>query len=169
MARATPKELDLDEVGDLYDAENQWTKALPKMAKQTSPMSYHPESDTTWNTQNHARRIERIFDALSETATSKKCKGMQRVISERNAALKDGWEDPVRDADHGCRAARRPLRNRDVRHGSRVRQDPRRKRSRFAHLTELWTKGRRQTTGLRATGEPGGEGGSRHQAKSAGR
>lgn len=99
MAGNTLKELYIDELRDLYDAENQLIKALPKMAKAAesdelrSGIEQHLEQ-----TKEHAKRIEQIFDAIGESATGKKCKGMQGIISEGSAMLKEDWEGAVADS-----------------------------------------------------------------------
>jgi ferritin-like metal-binding protein YciE len=99
MAENTLKHLYLEELRDLYDAENQLIKALPKLAKNAeseelrSGIEKHLEQ-----TKEHARRIEQIFESMDEKAKTKKCKGMQGIISEGNEALKDGLEGAVRDA-----------------------------------------------------------------------
>lgn len=93
------KELYLDELRDLYDAENQLIKALPKMAKAAesdelrSGIEEHLEQ-----TKEHAKRIEQIFDAMGETATGKKCKGMQGIISEGTSMMREDWEGAVADS-----------------------------------------------------------------------
>jgi ferritin-like metal-binding protein YciE len=99
MTENTLKELYLDELRDLYDNENQLIKALPKMAKEAksdelrSGIERHLEE-----TKNHAKRIEQIFDAMGESAKGKKCRGMQGIIAEGSAALKEDWEGPLRDS-----------------------------------------------------------------------
>lgn len=99
MPGNTLKELYVDELRDLYDNENQLIKALPRLAKAAaseklkSGIQHHLEQ-----TKEQAKRLERIFDALGETVKGKKCKGIQGIISEGSAALKEDWTGPVRDA-----------------------------------------------------------------------
>lgn len=99
MAGNSLKELYVDELRDLYDAENQLVKALPKMAKAAeseelrSGIEEHLEQ-----TREHAKRIERIFDALGEAVKGKKCKGMQGIISEGTAMMREDWEGAVSDS-----------------------------------------------------------------------
>src|SRR5690348_11401102 len=99
MAGNTLKELYIDELRDLYDAENQLIKALPKMAKAAesdelrSGIEQHLEQ-----TKEHAKRIEQIFDAIGEEAKGKKCKGMQGIVGEGSAMLKEEWEGAVADS-----------------------------------------------------------------------
>lgn len=99
MAGNTLKELYIDELRDLYDNENQLIKALPKLAKAAESRELKSGiQHRLEQTKEHAKRIEQIFDALGETATGKKCKGIQGIISEGNAALKETPGGPVRDA-----------------------------------------------------------------------
>jgi ferritin-like metal-binding protein YciE len=99
MAERTLKELYIDERRDLYDAENQLVKALPKMAAKAeseelrSGIEEHLEQ-----TKNHAKRIEQIFEALGETVKGKKCKGMQGIVSEGSQALREGYENALKDS-----------------------------------------------------------------------
>ncbi len=96
---STLKELYADELRDLYDAENQLVKALPKMASKAksgelrSGIEQHLEQ-----TKGHARRIEQIFESMGESVKGKKCKGMQGIISEGSEALREGYEGAVRDS-----------------------------------------------------------------------
>src|SRR3954468_6873275 len=94
------KELYLDELRDIYSAEQQLTKALPKMAKAAnsdelrSGFEEHLEQ-----TKGHIQRLEQIFESLDEKPTGKKCKGMQGLIEEGQEMIKnDDLEDEARDA-----------------------------------------------------------------------
>lgn len=97
--QTTLKELYIDELRDLYDAENQLVKALPKMAAKAesdelrSGIEEHLEQ-----TKNHAKRIEQIFDSLGEPTKGKKCKGMQGIVGEGSEVLREGYEDTVLDS-----------------------------------------------------------------------
>ncbi len=80
----TMDQLFLDEIRDLYDAEKQLTKALPKMAKAACSddlrMAFEGHLEET---QGHAvKRLEEIFDALGEKGAGKKCTAMQGLIKE---------------------------------------------------------------------------------------
>jgi ferritin-like metal-binding protein YciE len=94
------KELYVEELRDIYSAEQQLTKALPKMAKAStsddlrSGFEKHLEQ-----TKGHVERLERIFQDLGEKPTGKKCKGMQGLIEEGDEMAKeDELEDAARDA-----------------------------------------------------------------------
>jgi ferritin-like metal-binding protein YciE len=93
------KELYIDELKDLYSAENQLVKALPKMAKAASSdelrqgFEQHLEQ-----TKGHVQRLEKIFQALGESPRGKTCKGMQGLIEEGSEATEENYEDTVMDA-----------------------------------------------------------------------
>lgn len=77
------QELLTDQLRDLYDAEKQLTKALPRLAKAAS----HPElkqafTEHTEVTKNQVARLEEIFDMLGEKAKGKPCKGMKGLVEE---------------------------------------------------------------------------------------
>jgi ferritin-like metal-binding protein YciE len=71
------KELYVDELKDLYSAETQLVKALPKMAKAASSdelrQGFEKHLQRTWG---HVQRLEKIFQALGESPKGKMCKGM---------------------------------------------------------------------------------------------
>lgn len=77
------KHLYVEELKDLYSAENQLVKAIPKMAKaSTSPDLRAGFEEHLGQTKQHVARLERIFKALGESPTGKKCKGMEGLIKE---------------------------------------------------------------------------------------
>lgn len=78
MKLETMKELLLDELQDLYSAETQITKALPKMAKasSTSDLKHAFESHLE-ETEGHVQRLEKIFKHLKESPKGKTCEGMK--------------------------------------------------------------------------------------------
>jgi ferritin-like metal-binding protein YciE len=84
------KELYIDELRDIYSAENQLTKALPKMAKAaTSDELRTGFEEHLEQTKGHVERIERIFKVLGEKPTGKKCKGMEGLVEEGNEMIKE--------------------------------------------------------------------------------
>jgi ferritin-like metal-binding protein YciE len=86
------RELYVDELKDLYSAENQLVKALPKMAKAaTSPELRAGFEAHLKQTQEHVTRLEQIFAALDESPKGKHCKGMEGLIKEGNEMI---GEDP---------------------------------------------------------------------------
>jgi ferritin-like metal-binding protein YciE len=93
------KELYVDELKDIYSAETQLVKALPKMAKAAvsaelrNGFVQHLEQ-----TKEHVSRLEQIFDALDETPTGKHCKGMEGLIKEGGEAAEEDYERDAKDA-----------------------------------------------------------------------
>lgn len=88
----------MDELKDLYSAEKQLIKSLPKMAKgaedeelKTSILQHLEE------TKGQAVRIEQAFEALGEKAKAKHCKGMEGVIEEGKEALEEDEEGAAAD------------------------------------------------------------------------
>lgn len=68
----------VDELKDLYSAEKQITKALPKMAKAAENDELRKGFETHLKqTENQIERLDRAFEILGKTATGKTCKGMQ--------------------------------------------------------------------------------------------
>ena len=92
------KELYIDELKDLYSAENQLVKALPKMAKAaTSPDLRAGFTEHLEQTKGHVQRLEDIFRQLGESPKGKKCKGMEGLIDEGSEAM-DEYEGSLLDA-----------------------------------------------------------------------
>ena len=93
------KELYIDELKDLYNAESQLVKALPKIAKAASSdelrqgFEQHLEQ-----TKGHVQRLEKIFQALGESPKGKKCKGMEGLIEEGSEVMEEDYEGSVLDA-----------------------------------------------------------------------
>jgi ferritin-like metal-binding protein YciE len=93
------RELYVDELKDIYSAETQLVKALPKMAKAAvsaelrNGFVQHLEQ-----TSGHVSRLEQIFEALDETPTGKHCKGMEGLIKEGGEAAEEDYEGDAKDA-----------------------------------------------------------------------
>jgi ferritin-like metal-binding protein YciE len=83
-------ELFLDELADIYSAEQQLTKALPKMAKaaQSSELREAFEMHLE-ETQNQIQRLEQAVEALDETLKRKKCKAMEGLIEEAKEIMEE--------------------------------------------------------------------------------
>jgi ferritin-like metal-binding protein YciE len=87
------KHLYIEELKDLYSAENQLVKALPKMAKvATSDDLRAGFEEHLEQTKGHVARLEQIFKALGESPKGKKCKGMEGLIEEGAEMIE---EDPA--------------------------------------------------------------------------
>ncbi|QNI30695.1 ferritin-like domain-containing protein [Alloacidobacterium dinghuense] len=99
MKLETMRELLLDELQDLYSAETQITKALPKMAKtSTSPELKQAFESHLQETEGHVQRLEKIFKHLQESSKGKTCEGMKGLLKEGEERIKDGGEPEVVDA-----------------------------------------------------------------------
>ena len=87
------KHLYIEELKDIYSAENQMVKALPKMAKAATSEDLRAgfEEHLT-QTKEHVARLEKIFKALGESPRGKKCKGMEGLIKEGAEMIE---EDPA--------------------------------------------------------------------------
>jgi len=93
------QDLFVEELKDLYSAENQLIKALPKMAKAAS----HEElrgafEEHLEQTRTHVERLEKIFDRLGASPKGKKCKAMEGLIAEGKELLAEDAEPEVMDA-----------------------------------------------------------------------
>lgn len=89
----------IDELKDLYNAEKQLTKALPKMAKNaTSVQLRQAFKSHLKETQTHVRRLEQALRSLDEKVEGKLCDGMQGIIKEGNKMMEEVADGPVLDA-----------------------------------------------------------------------
>jgi ferritin-like metal-binding protein YciE len=93
------QDLFVDELRDLYNAENQLVKALPKMAKSANATDL-PDAieEHLEQTKNHVERLEQIFEKLDVSPKGKKCLGMQGLIAEGKEVLNEDMEENVLDA-----------------------------------------------------------------------
>ena len=95
----TLEDLYEDLLKDLYSAEKQLVKALPKMAKNAdSPDLQKAFEEHLGQTEKHVERIERIFSNLDGSPRGKKCVGMEGLIEEGSELLKEDVEPNVLDA-----------------------------------------------------------------------
>lgn len=93
------KELYVDELKDLWSAETQITKALPKMMKAaTNPKLKKAFNTHLKQTERQIKRLERIFKELDESPRGKKCVGMEGLIKEGQELIKEKPEAEVLDA-----------------------------------------------------------------------
>jgi ferritin-like metal-binding protein YciE len=89
----------VDEIKDLFNAEKQLTKALPKLAKNaTNPELRAALESHLGETQEQIARLEQVFELLDETARGKHCAGMAGIIEEGNDMLEEDADDAVMDA-----------------------------------------------------------------------
>ncbi len=93
------KDLYVEQLKDLYSAENQILNALPKMAAKAS----HPELRTAFQeheqiTREQVRRLEQVFSDLGEQPTGHHCRGMEGLIREGDELLSMDVQSDVLDA-----------------------------------------------------------------------
>jgi len=106
----TLKELFEEEIRDLYDAEKQLVKALPKLAKAAksdelrSGFEEHLEA-----TKGHVTRLEEVFQSLDAKPKGKTCEGMKGLVTEGQKAMEKRGGRPSRHGPDRRRAARRAL------------------------------------------------------------
>lgn len=99
MALATMHDLMIEELKDLYSAETQLVKALPKMAKGVSAPSLRKAfEDHLVQTQEQVSRLEQIFEMLGTSPRGKKCKGMEGLLEEAVEMLEEDGDEQVKDA-----------------------------------------------------------------------
>ena len=92
-------DLYVDELKDLYNAENQLLKALPKMAKAaTAPELKAAFTEHLDVTRRQVGRLDQIFEALEVSPKGKKCKAMEGLIEEGKEVMDEEGEDAVIDA-----------------------------------------------------------------------
>ena len=93
------KELYIDELKDIYNAENQLVKALPKMAKAASSEDLRAGfEEHLEQTKGHVQRLEQIFQMLDESPKGKKCKGMEGLVEEGSEVMEEDFEEALLDA-----------------------------------------------------------------------
>ncbi len=89
----------VEELKDLYSAENQLLKALPKMAKAASNEALKAGfKEHLEQTKGHVERLETIFEELEASPKGKKCKAMEGLVEEGNEVIEEDMESSVRDA-----------------------------------------------------------------------
>jgi ferritin-like metal-binding protein YciE len=95
---ATIKDLLEEEIKDLYSAEKQLTKAIPKMAKGSNNEELSAAFEAHLKeTERQIDRLEQVAKLLGTTTSGKKCKGMEGVIAEGAEALDEDGDEHVLD------------------------------------------------------------------------
>jgi ferritin-like metal-binding protein YciE len=90
------EDLFIDQLRDLYSAENQILKALPKMVKGAHATELQQAFEEHFNqTQAHAERLQQILKKLGAKTRGKKCKAMAGLLEEGEDILKADAEDPM--------------------------------------------------------------------------
>jgi ferritin-like metal-binding protein YciE len=99
MKENTLRELFVDELRDLYDAENRLVKALPKLAKAANLDELRDGFETHLaQTKEHVERLKQIMSTMDEKPSGKKCAGMIGIIQEGDEILDEDFEGSVMDA-----------------------------------------------------------------------
>ena len=89
----------LEELADVYNAEQQLTKALPKMAKAAHDEKLRQAiEEHLEETENQVSRLDQVFESLDESPKRKKCKGMEGIIDEGNEILTEHKKGEELDA-----------------------------------------------------------------------
>jgi len=92
-------DLYVNELKDLYNAENQLLKALPKMAKAASSPALRAAFEEHLKvTQTQVQRLETVFEGLGVSPKGKKCKAMEGLIEEGKEVLAEEGDPRVKDA-----------------------------------------------------------------------
>jgi len=99
MKLDTLKTLYIDELRDLYNAEGQLLKALPKMAKAASSEELKDAFEKHLEqTKSHVERLEEVFEDIGEKPKGKTCRAMKGLIEEGSEILEEDGEESVIDA-----------------------------------------------------------------------
>ncbi|HEX7450173.1 MAG TPA: ferritin-like domain-containing protein [Pirellulales bacterium] len=99
MALESLADLFVDELKDLYSAEKQLVKALPKMAKAASSAKLRKGfEDHLRQTEGHVERLENIFEQLGVKPRGPKCEAMEGLIEEGKRMMAEDAEPAVLDA-----------------------------------------------------------------------
>jgi ferritin-like metal-binding protein YciE len=99
MQLSSLEDLFVEELKDLYSAETQLTKALPKMAKAATSKELKAGFEKHLKqTEGHVNRLEKIFDELGVSPKGKKCKAMEGLIEEGAELIEEDADEDVKDA-----------------------------------------------------------------------
>src|SRR5215510_5347433 len=89
----------IDELRDMYDAEKQLVKALPKLADNASDAALQQAfSSHLRETEGHVTRLERVFESLDEKPRGKHCDGIAGIIDEGKSIMGEDFDDTTMDA-----------------------------------------------------------------------
>ena len=99
MALETLRDLFLNELRDMYHAEKQLVRALPRMAKAADSDELRQAIEKhLGETEGQVERLEGVFQSLGETARGKRCQGMEGIVEEGKEILEEDGQEPVIDA-----------------------------------------------------------------------
>jgi ferritin-like metal-binding protein YciE len=93
------QDLLIEDLKDLYDAEHQITKALPKMAKAASSQELKSAfEEHLTQTENQIKRLEQVFASMGKKATRKTCQAMKGLVEEGSELMQEDADPEVLDA-----------------------------------------------------------------------
>ncbi len=99
MALESLQDLFVEQLRDLYSAENQLVKALPKMAKASDSEELKAAFQSHLEeTKGHVERLSQIFEKLGAKAGGKTCQAMKGLVEEGSEMIEEDAEPPVMDA-----------------------------------------------------------------------
>jgi ferritin-like metal-binding protein YciE len=99
VPKSSLQDLYVDELRDLYNAETQLVKALPKMAKAASNKQLREAfEEHLRQTSEHVSRLEQIFEQFEEKASGKRCLGMEGLVKEGSETMREDYSEEVKDA-----------------------------------------------------------------------
>jgi ferritin-like metal-binding protein YciE len=105
MSIKSMEDLFLDQLRDIYHAEKQLVKALPKMAKNsTSTELRNAFQQHLRQTEEHVSRLEQVFERIDAKAKTKKCEAMEGLVEEGEEVIDSGAPAEVLDAGLICAA-----------------------------------------------------------------
>jgi len=89
----------VDELRDIYDAEKQLTKALPKLAKSASSPGLRSAFESHLEeTRGQVERLEQVFESLDEKVRGKHCDGIAGIIEEGKSTMEEDFDEATMDA-----------------------------------------------------------------------
>ena len=99
MEMESLQDLMIEELKDIYNAENQLLKAMPRMAKKAKSQQLKAAFETHMKeTEGQVKRLEQVFEALGEKAKGKKCHAMEGLLEEAKEMMGEDMEADVMDA-----------------------------------------------------------------------
>ena len=99
MQMESLQELLIEEMRDIYSAENQLLKAMPKMAKKASNPQLKKALEThRKETEGQVQRLQKVFEKLGKKPTGKKCAAMEGLIEEGKEMMGEDMEEDTMDA-----------------------------------------------------------------------
>jgi ferritin-like metal-binding protein YciE len=99
MSLDSLEKLFIEELKDIYNAEKQLTRALPRMAKAAESQELSQAfTNHLRETEGQIQRLERVFKEVGQAVRGKKCKGMEGLIEEGKEMMEEDGEPEVKDA-----------------------------------------------------------------------